>query len=214
MLNKNKGIIPDKFSSGELMKKLILFYMITVMFSVCNVHAAEPFSILKEEIDQVFDILNDPSYSDTAKKSEQHDKLWKMIENAFDFRIMSRLTLAHNWKSFSPDEQAEFAQVFGHFLGNTYLEKIQSGFSGEKVEYLGHDMLTDTKAVVKTTIVRNDVKTPIDYSMQNKNDTWKIYDVKIEGVSLLKNYRTQFASLLLKKKPSELIDMLKEKVNE
>ena len=195
------------------MKKLFSLYLTFIMVSVSYVHAEEPFTILKGEINQVFNILNDPVYSDETKKDEQHSKLWETIENAFDFKVMSRLTLANNWRSFSSEQQNEFSLVFGKFLGNTYLDKIQSGFSGEQVEYLGEDMLSGKKAVVMTNIIRNGVKTPINYSMLKTRDTWKIYDVKIEGVSLLKNYRTQFTSLLLKNKPAELIEMLKKKLN-
>ena len=195
------------------MKKLFFLYIITILFSTSGSHAAEPFTILKGEIDQVFSILNDPVYSDESKKDEQHDKLWKLIENAFDFNAMSRLTLANNWKSFSLEQQDEFSRVFGRFLSNTYLDKIQSGFSGEQVEYVGEDTLSEKKAVVMTNVIRSGVKTPMNYSMLKTGSTWKIYDVKIEGVSLLKNYRTQFRSILLKDKPAELIEMLKEKIN-
>lgn len=195
------------------MNKLFLLFSITLLINAYNVHAAEPFIILKGEMEQVFSILNDPMYSNETKKDEQSDKLWKLIENAFDFNVMSRLTLANNWKSFSSEQQDEFARVFGKFLGNTYLDKIQSDFSDEQVEYVGEDILTDTKAVVMTNIIRNGIKTPINYSMLNTGTTWKIYDVKIEGVSLLKNYRTQFTSILLKEKPAELIEMLKNKIN-
>lgn len=194
------------------MKKLFVFVIFTILFAVCNTYAGEPFTILKGKIDHVFSVLNDPAYSDGTKKDEQREILWKTIENAFDFNVMSRLTLANNWKSFTAEQQDEFARVFGRFLGNTYLDKIQSGFSGQQVEYDGEDILSEKKAVVMTNIIRNGVKTPMDYSMLNTGNTWKIYDVKIEGVSLLKNYRTQFRSILLKDKPEDLIEMLKEKI--
>ena len=194
------------------MKKLFTFLIFTTLFALCDTYAEEPFTILKEKIDQVFNVLNDPAYSDETKKDEQREILWKTIENAFDFNVMSRLTLASNWKSFTAAQQDEFAGAFGRFLGNTYLDKIQSGFSGQQVEYVGEDILSDNKAVVMSNIIRNGVKTPMNYSMLNTGNTWKIYDVKIEGVSLLKNYRTQFSSILLKDKPEDLIEMLKEKI--
>lgn len=195
------------------MKKLIIIIFITLLASFTySAQASEPFNILKEKIDRVFSVLNDPAYSDAAKKTEQHDILWGIIDEAFDFKAMARLTLAKNWQAFTPEQQDEFARVFGQFLGNTYLDKIQSTFTDEHVEYTGEELLTDTKAVIMTNLIRKGVKTPIYYSLQNKDGLWKIYDVKIEGVSLLKNYRTQFSSLLLKEKPEGLITMLKEKL--
>jgi phospholipid transport system substrate-binding protein len=136
-------------------------------------HASAPFDTLKEKIDRVFVVLNDPVYSDQAKKGEQHDILWGIIEEAFDFNGMARLTLARNWQAFTPAQQEEFAGLFGKFLGNTYLEKIQSGFSGEKVEYTGEELLSDTKAVVMTNLLHNGVKTPVHYSLQKKGDSWR-----------------------------------------
>ena len=191
--------------------KFIIFIFI-VLACIVSTYASEPFDILKEKIDRVFSVLNDKAYSDPSKKTEQHDILWGIIDEAFDFNGMARLTLAKNWQAFTPEQQDDFSQVFGQFLGNTYLNKIQSTFSDEKVEYTGEELLTDTKAVVMTNLIRKGVKTPIYYSLQKNGALWKIYDVKIEGVSLLKNYRTQFSSILLKERPEGLITMLKEKL--
>jgi phospholipid transport system substrate-binding protein len=195
------------------MKKIKLIFSIFILLT-CSIstYASEPFNVLKDKIDKVFNVLNDPAYSDASKKGKQHDVLWVIIDEAFDFKSMAKLTLANNWKAFTPEQQDEFSLVFGHFLGNTYLDKIQSTFTDEKVEYTGEELLTDSKAVIMTNLIRKGVKTPIYYNLQKKDATWKIYDVKIEGVSLLKNYRTQFSSLLLKEKPEGLIAMLKEKL--
>lgn len=195
------------------MKKLnIIFCIFILMTCIYTAHASAPFDILKEKIDRVFSVLNDPAYSDQAKKTEQHDILYGIIEEAFDFNGMARLTLARNWQAFNPAQKQEFAGLFGQFLSNTYLDKIQSGFSDEQVEYTGEELLSDTKAVVMTNLIRNGVKTPVHYSLQKQGDSWRIYDVKIEGVSLLKNYRTQFSEILLKERPEGLIAILKEKL--
>lgn len=194
------------------MKKLILFFIIILFTCTFNVYADTPLEILKEKIDKVFSILNDPAYSDKTKKDAEHDKLWEIFKNAFDFKSMSRLALGANWRSFSKEEQNEFASVFGRFLSNTYLDKIQSDFTDEKVKYVGEDMLSNNRVVVLTNIIRNGVETPVNYNMFKEGGLWKIYDVKIEGVSLLKNYRSQFTSILLREKPRDLIEMLKKKL--
>jgi phospholipid transport system substrate-binding protein len=195
------------------MKKVkFIICIFIVLACIVSIYASEPFDILKEKIDMVFSVLNDKVYSDPAKKTEQHDILWGIIQEAFDFNVMARLTLAKNWQAFTPEQQDEFSQLFGQFLGNTYLDKIQSTFSDEKVEYTGEEPLSDTKVVVMTSLIRKGVKTPIYYSLQKQGNTWKIYDVKIEGVSLLKNYRTQFSEILLKERPEGLIAILKEKL--
>ena len=194
------------------MKKLILLLIIFYMTFTYNIYGSEPFTILKEKIDKVFNILNDPTYSDESIKDEQYKNLWDVVEDTFDFDSMSRLALGNNWRDFSSEQQNEFSKVFRKYMGNYYLDKIQSGFSDEQVEYVDEDLLSDKKAVIMTNIIRNGVKTSINYSMLRTGDLWKIYDVKIEGVSLLKNYRTQFRSILMKEKPEELIKILKEKI--
>jgi phospholipid transport system substrate-binding protein len=195
------------------MKKLLFLLLFTMMIGgLCNAYASEPLAILKGKIDKVFSILNDPEYNDETKEEQQHNELWKIIDGIFNFNVMSRLTLANNWRAFSPEQQEEFANVFGRFLGNNYLDKIQSGFSDQRVEFVGEEMITDTKVVVMTNILKNNIKTPVNYSMLRQDDGWKIYDVKIEGVSLLKNYRSQFRSILLKEKPEQLIENLRNKL--
>ena len=193
------------------MKKTLLF-LILFLAGTTSLYASQPLPALKGEIDKVVDILTDPQYTDEAKKSEQYDKLWNVMANVFDFKTMSRLTLGKNWKDFSSEQKSEFSDIFAKFLGKIYLDKLQSGFSGEKVNYKGEDIITSKKAEVMTTIIRNGVETPVNYMMVKAGDTWKIYDVKIEGVSLLKNYRTQFTSILMKDKPQDLIEILKKKI--
>lgn len=195
------------------MKKTLFFLILTIMVgNFCNAQASEPLTILKGEIDKVFSILNDPKYDDNSMKEQQYNDLWEIIDGIFNFNAISRLTLANNWRTFSPQQQKDFAEVFGKFLGNNYLNKIQEGFSGQQVEFISEEMVRKNRAVVMTNIIKNDIKTPVDYSMINQDNNWKIYDIKIEGVSLLKNYRTQFRSILLKDKPEKLIDDLRNKL--
>jgi phospholipid transport system substrate-binding protein len=100
-------------------------------------------------------------------------------------------------------------------LGNIYVERIQSGFADQKVEFTD-EILHESKplAIVKTLIVTDQNKIPVDYSLKEKDGRWRVYDVKVEGVSLIKNYRTQFNDILRKEKPAELIERLKAKVAE
>jgi phospholipid transport system substrate-binding protein len=195
----------------SIMKKIIPLILSLSLLFVTKAYGEEPLDVLKTAVDQVISILEDSTYK--GKSELQHEALWNIMEKIFDFNMMSRRTLANNWKSFTPQEQKEFSGVFGRFLGDNYLNKIQSEFSGEKVEYLGQEMITGKKALVMTKILRKSVQTPIDYGMFLRNGKWKIYDVKIEGVSLLKNYRSQFIDILIKETPRQLIDRLKEKLN-
>lgn len=181
---------------------------------IVSAYAAQPMETLKGPIDQVLAVLKDPRYQGADRKKLQRDKLWEIIRPVFDFEEISKRTLAINWKRFSADQQKEFTTVFSKFLGNTYLDKIQGEYQNETIVFLDEEMYSDTKAFVRTKVVRKDKSDiPINYSMMRIDGIWRIYDVHIEGVSLVKNYRSQFNELLGRETPAQLIERLKKKLD-
>lgn len=179
--------------------------------------AADPTEVLKAPMDEALALLRDPQYKtdDPAKKAEQREKFWALIEPVFDFKELSKRTLARNWKKFNDAQQKEFAQVFSELMGNIYVDRIQGGYSDETIEF-GNQILHESRplAVVKTFIVSSRNRIPVDYSLTQQGETWRVYDVKVEGVSLVKNYRSQFKEILSKDSPDQLIEQLKKKVAE
>jgi len=169
---------------------------------------------LKGPIDEGIKLLSDQKYKNPSLKRVQREKIWEIVRKAFDFTELSGRALATNWKIFNPLQRREFSEVFSEVLGNTYLDKIQGGYMDEKVAYLGQEMLSDTKAVVKTKIIREKGEIPVNYSMRLKNNNWKVYDIHVEGVSLVQNYRSQFNDILSKETPNELIRRLEKKLAE
>ena len=109
------------------MRKNILILLLACMLLPLNAHGAQPIDILQTAIDQVIFILEDPIYQDGSQTNSQKEKLSGIIKGIFDFEEMSKRTLARDWKIFSPQQQTEFIEVFGEFLSNNYLKKIQSG---------------------------------------------------------------------------------------
>ncbi len=178
----------------------------------CLANGIEPLDALKVPVDQLLGILKDPQYQDAAQRDAQREKIWETIRQAFDFEIMGKLALARNWKKFTVPQKKEFTGLFAELLESTYVDKIQGGYEEEKVLYLGQKKVSDSKARVTTKILRSSMDIPIVYSMLKRNDVWKVYDVKIEGVSLIKNYRTQFGHILAKGSPAQLIQRLKKKI--
>ncbi len=194
------------------------FVLFVVSMTIGTASAAtSPTDTIRGPLDQAMLILKDPKYQtdDPGLKVEQRDKIWDIVEGTFDFTEVSRRALARNWKVFSADEQKEFADVFARMLGNIYVERIQGGFTDQKVEFTD-EVLHASKplAIVKTFIISDQNKIPVDYSLKKIDGHWRVYDVKVEGVSLIKNYRTQFNDILRKEKPAQLIDRLKDKVAE
>ncbi|MFC1863176.1 phospholipid-binding protein MlaC [Thermodesulfobacteriota bacterium] len=195
------------------MKKIVILIYSVFLIAPSLSHSAEPIDQLRFAIDEVLVILNDPSLNTESGGDTGHKKIHDIINRIFDFREMSRITLSQNWKRFSEKEKDEFSKVFSEFLTNTYLGKIQTGFGVEKVVYLNQKNLKDTKALVETKILRKTGEVPVDYRMILRNEVWRVYDIRIEGVSLMKNYYVQFREILHKESPAYLINLLKEKID-
>jgi len=171
--------------------------------------AEAPREALQRSVDQVILLLQDPAYKDAATKPGMREKLIKTVQGIFDAKELSRRALAANWEKFSPPQQDRFSDAFLTLLQNTYLDRIES-YSDEKVNYLGEKMLAADRAEVPTIVTSKGRDIPITYRMLNTGG-WRVYDVVIEGVSLVQNYRNQFSQILMKESPDKLIDMLGKK---
>ncbi len=197
------------------MKKICVWISVLI-FAAVSAYAAEspgPLVSVQGPIQQGIDLLRDPQYKEPSKREAQRDKIWEIIRQTFDFVELSMRTLAQDWKNFTPQQRKEFTEVFTDLLKNTYIDKIQSEFQNETIQFLTEEKISDEKAVVKTKVIRNGkIEIPMDYSMRLRDGAWKVYDVAIEGVSMVKNYRTQFKDILAKETPAKLITRLKDKV--
>jgi len=189
--------------------------LVLLMLMPAAAGSADPMATIKGPIDAVIAILNDPQYKAPGTAVEQRDKIWNTVKPMFDFREISRRAVARNWRDFSDAEKQQFVDVFTHFLGNTYIDKIQGEYHNEKIVYVGQELYQQQYAEVRTQILRETVEIPVYYRLIKKDDgDWRVYDIIVEGTSLVRNYRTQFASILQKESPSQLIHRLKEKLAE
>jgi phospholipid transport system substrate-binding protein len=194
-----------------MMKKMVSAMAIALLLAPCA-FGSQPLDAVKGPVNNVIDILRDPACHKEETRDAMREKIRSEIQAVFDYTEMSKRTLARYWKKFSADEQQQFTRIFGRLLEDTYIDKVVAGFEDEEIVYL-EERITDNKAMVKTKIVRNNTEIPVDYSLINTADgLWRIYDVRIEGVSLVKNYRSQFSKILRKTSPSELIDRIGEKI--
>lgn len=194
---------------------MVLLLMVVWLTGMASTAMAgdDPMSTIRNPIDKVITILNDPQYRAPGQESRQRDAIWDTMIPIFDFTEISQRTVAQHWNTFSDKEKSDFSDIFSRFLGNIYIDKIQGEYHDEKVQYLEQNFHGDIYAEVKTLILRQTTQIPVNYRMlKNNAGQWRIYDIVIEGVSLVKNYRSQFASLLQKNKPTDLIRILHEKV--
>ncbi len=162
-------------------------------------------------VNQVLDILKDPRYKGDAHREERRQKLRSLVNQIFDLNDISKRVLGRYNRRFTKEQFKEFKELFSKLLEKIYLTKIEH-YSNEKVIFEEEKMLSSTKAAVPTKIIKNDQEIPVEYRLVKKNGKWTGYDVVIEGVSLVKNYRSQFYEILHNKKPEELLKIMRKKV--
>ncbi len=192
-------------------EKIVVILMAIIIFSAGGVAAASPAQDqLKQAIDAILTVLRNPELKAISQKEKRRDTLEKIVEDRFDFEKMSQLSLARHWKERTASEKSEFAALFGQLLKDTYISKME-GYTDEKVVFL-RERIRKKKAQIDTKIITQTIEIPINYRMfTRKNDQWMVYDMVIEGVSLIGNYRSQFGQMLEKGSFEDLMDKLKKK---
>jgi len=172
--------------------------------------AGEPGDIVMKTIDGGLAVLKDPSLSGKEKLEERKQKLWEKLSPIFNFREMSKRTLGKYWKERSDEEKEEFVKLFTSVLKDTYIGKTDT-YSGEKIVYL-RERQVDIRCKVQTKFITKAGKEiSVNFNLLNNHGKWKVYDIIIEGVSLVNNYRSQFNNILMKSSYEDLIERIKKK---
>jgi phospholipid transport system substrate-binding protein len=168
-----------------------------------------PTDVVRATLTEVFRILDDPKLKVPAQQASRRRLLEEVIAQRFDYAEMSKRTLASQWGRLTENDRTEFVEVFKAFLSDRYAGKIE-GYSGEKVQYLS-ERLEGQYAEVRTKLLSTKVDIPMDYRLIYKNGRWYAYDIIADGVSLVKNYRSQFATILRAGSYQELVTRLRER---
>jgi phospholipid transport system substrate-binding protein len=182
--------------------------LVLVLSLATPVHAGAPTNTLKQSVDQVVKILSDPALRD--KPEARHDQVRKVAESIFDYPDTARRALGPHWNGRTPEQQQEFVKLFADILDRAYVSKIDL-YQGERVQYTG-ETIDGSEATVKTMIAaKQGSDIPVDYRMHLKSGRWAVYDVIIEGVSLVSNYRTQFNKIIQTESYDALVQRLRAK---
>lgn len=196
-----------------MFKRLLLTLIIMILFAAPS-SADTPMDAIQTAVEEIVGLLKDPQYNPPEKKEEQREKIWNVVHNIFDFQTIARGTLRrHDWERFSEEQKKEFTDLFTTLLGNTYLERLQSDYRDEQVVFTEQEMLSNTTAIVRTKIIRESIETPVDYRLILRGENWRIYNVIVENISLVTNYRDQFSEMLMRDSPAQLIEKLQDRVN-
>jgi len=168
-----------------------------------------PTEVVRATLTEVFRILEDPKLKDQAQLMPRRRMLEAVIAERFDYTEMSKRTLGAQWTKLTGAQQKEFVELFKAFLSDRYAGKIE-GYSGEQVEYL-NERTQGQYAEVRTKLVSNKTEIPMDYRLINKAGKWHAYDIIADGVSLVKNYRSQFEKIMRADSYEELVRRLRDR---
>jgi phospholipid transport system substrate-binding protein len=197
------------------MRRLVVPIVVIALALVAGsaAQAGPPTEQLKGGIDKVLAILQDPALKQPGKAEERRQKIRAIANDVFDWQETGKRALARHWQARSPQEREEFSKLFADLLERSYVGKIEA-YSGEKIVY-GEETLDGDQATVRTKLItKSGTSIPIDYQMQRADDRWRVYDVKIENVGLVANYRSQFNRIIQQSGYNDLIQRLRTKQEE
>jgi len=189
---------------------VVLSIIISLLFSL-PAWAGAPQDAVQSNVNKVLEVLRDPTLKAESAKEAKKEKLRLIYNVMFDDIELGKRTLARNWNSLNTAQRQEFVKLFRQVLEKAYVDKILD-YTNEKIVFDKESMLSATQAEVQTKIVTASKEIPIAYRVIVKDGAWKVYDIVIENVSLVLNYRTQFNEILEKNKPENLLETLREKV--
>jgi phospholipid transport system substrate-binding protein len=192
-----------------------LSFLLSVIFPFQILLAGSgPLDTIRANVTRVLDVLRDPALKGGSGKEAKEKKLEAIADETFDYTTLSRLTLSRNWNKLSEGQRKEFVGLYRQILENTYMDKVLS-YTDEKVSFDKETLLSESKAEVHTRIItKTNENVPIVYRMNLTGGTWKVYDVVVEGISLVSNYRAQFEEILSKNSPDGLLELMRKKVRE
>jgi phospholipid transport system substrate-binding protein len=196
------------------MKRLLAGVGILIfLFLSQPLHAGAPLDTVQVNVNKVLEVLRDQALKAESAKETKKEKLRLIYDRMFDDVELSRRTLARNWNTLNTPQRQEFVLLFRQVLEKAYVDKILS-YTDEKIVFDKESTLSQNQSEVPTRIVTSSKTIPISYRMLMKDGVWKVYDVIIENVSLVQNYRTQFNDILAKGTPEQLLETLRKKVKE
>jgi phospholipid transport system substrate-binding protein len=176
--------------------------------------AGAPLAEGKSTQDKVIASLNDPKVQGDDKKAERVRLVRNAMESRFAWEESARACLGRHWPKLNPAQKTEFIKLFSEFLEESYSDKIATYYGDlDHIQYGGEKIVEGDYASVKMTLTtKSKVDHPVEYRMQkNAAGDWKVYDVVIEGISLVKNYRDQFDAIIAKSGYDGLLKEIKAK---
>lgn len=191
------------------LKRGLLIVCGALIFSVPEAACAtSPLEQVRIAVDQVIEVLRQGELQGEARRKV----LSKLIRSRFDFYIMSQRTLGQHWKQATAQEQAEFVRLFSDLLEASYIGRIEA-YTDETVDY-NSEKIDGSRAVVATVVHSSNTDIPIEYRMVKQGNDWFVYDVLVEDISLIKNYRSSYGEIVRKEGYAGLFERMRKKITE
>lgn len=201
--------------SGRTVRRIlaaVVAVSVALLMAPAPSRAGEPTDQIRGAIDRVLEILKKKDLQAKEKRAERRTLLREEISKAFDFDEMAKRSLGPAWRQRTPEERKEYVALFRQVLENSYLGKVEA-YQGEKIRYVKDSVAEGRFAAVETLIVTGKgQEIPLNYRLAKEKSEWRVYDVVIEEISLVNNYRSQFAAILQKSSFQELLARLREMI--
>ena len=195
--------------SALWMRSAIFWLTLQLLVGATGAWAGPPTETIRQAIEMTLDMLKNPAYQGEMRRQ----KVKAVVDPHFDYQEMAKRSLGPTWGSLSAGQRQEFVALFSQLLEASYSDKIDKFAQRVKIDYTG-EILSGDNAEVRTVIVKANDRIPLNYRLLNEGGTWKVYDVVIEGVSLVSNYRSQFSRIIHESSYAELVRSLRTKVSE
>lgn len=175
--------------------------------------ADEPTAQVRATTDKILALLADPGLKNEGHNSERRQLIRKELDQRIDWATVARSSLGRHWAKRTRAEQTEFVSLFSRLLEETFIDKFETHHAElDKVEYLGEKIIDEYASVKARLSTKDQIVHPVEYRLQKSGKDWRIYDVLLEGVSLVKNYRDQFDEILAKSSYEKLVADLRAKI--
>ena len=205
---------PRRAPRGPGVSSTAILVALLVRLGPPSALAAAPQERVRQTLDAVSAVLNDPQLRGSAKERDRRERVGKVMRDSFDFRAMARESLGSHWASLSAEQQDEFAGLFGQLFERSY-NRLVLRFLGDSTTTYGAESVEKNGAVVHTTLLRkNTDELPADYRLTSAGGLWKISDVVVDGVSLAGNFHAQFEKTIRTASYDELVKRIRTKLAE
>lgn len=197
----------------RLLTLALISSFLLLAFAPLSLWAGEsgPRQQLEVSVNRLLDVLRDKNLKGDDKQNLRREQIAKVVFLQFNMQRMAKLSLGRDWKGLNETERGRFVELFKNLLKKSYVATIDQ-YADEQVSYI-KEIIKGTKAEVRTLIISDAREIPLNYKLKDKDGKWLIYDVIIENVSLVRNYRSQFGPIMKKKGFDGLIALMEKKIN-